>query len=42
MDTALRLSDKVLPPHLYLVSAKEDLVENACRAVADGLKVLAP
>ncbi len=69
MDTALRLSDKVLPmfadglardgaapapprrlvretwaltPHLYLVSAKEDLVENACRAVADGLKALAP
>lgn len=69
MDTALRLSDKVLPmfadglardgaapapprrlvretwaltPHLYLVSAKDDLVENACRAVADGLKALAP
>jgi hypothetical protein len=68
MDTALRLSDKVLPmfvaaitgggarpeprrlvgetfaltPHLYLVSAKENLVENACRAVAEGLRALAP
>ena len=73
MDTALRLSDKVVPmfaealardrptgsaplpvprrlvrdtwaltPHLYLVSAKEDLVENACRAVAEGLRALAP
>jgi hypothetical protein len=69
VDTALRLSDKVLPmfaralagagadpaaprrivretwalgPHLYLVSAKEDLLENACRAVAEGLRALAP
>jgi hypothetical protein len=69
MDTALRLSDKVLPmfacalsrgaaappqprrllretyalsPHLYLVSAKEDLVDNVCRAVAEGLRALAP
>jgi hypothetical protein len=31
-----------LTPHLYLVSAKEDLVENACRAVAEGLRALAP
>ena len=74
MDTALRLSDKVLPmfadalvraradegspappppfrllretwaltPNLYLVSAKEDLLENACRAIAEGLRALAP
>lgn len=31
-----------LTPHLYLVSAKEDLVENCCRAVAEGLAALAP
>lgn len=31
-----------LTPHLYLVSAKQDLLENACRAVADGLRALAP
>lgn len=31
-----------LTPHLYLVSAKEDLVENACRAIAEGLRALAP
>lgn len=31
-----------LTPHLYLVSAKEDLVENACRAIAEGLQALAP
>jgi hypothetical protein len=74
MDTALRLSDKVVPmlsealardragagstpvpaprrllretwaltPYLFLVSAKEDLVENACRAIAQGLRALAP
>jgi hypothetical protein len=69
MDTALRLSDKVLPmlvralevggaalgpprrvvrdtwaltPHLFLVSAKESLVDNACRAVAEGLRALSP
>lgn len=69
IDTALRLSDKVLPllsraleragaapapprrlvrdtwalgPHLYLASAKEDLVENLSRAVAEGLRALAP
>ncbi len=66
MDTALRLSDKVLPmfaaelgdrvpaprrilretwaltPHLYAVNAKEDLVENVCRAVAAGLLALGP
>ncbi len=69
VDTALRLSDKVLPmfeaalarpessppaprrliretwaltPHLYLVSAKESLIDNLCRAVAEGLRALAP
>jgi len=69
VDTALRLSDKVVPlvrealaaegavaptprrvvretwslgPHLYLVNAREDLVDNLCRAVADGLRALAP
>jgi hypothetical protein len=31
-----------LTPHLYLVSAKEDLVENSCRAIAEGLRALAP
>jgi len=69
VDTALRLSDKVLPmfadalqragapaprphrvlretwglgPHLYVVNAREDLVENVCRAVAEGIRALAP
>ena len=69
VDTALRLTDKVLPmfeaaleragavphpprrliretwaltPHLYLVSAKESLLDNLCRAVAEGLRALAP
>ncbi len=69
VDTALRLSDKVLPmfaealaaggrreapprrifretwalgPHLYLVNAREDLVENVCRAISEGLRTLAP
>lgn len=69
VDTALRLSDKVLPmfaeafalegagapparrvlretwalgPHLYVVNAREDLVENVCRAVAEGIRSLAP
>jgi hypothetical protein len=69
VDTALRLSDKVLPmfeaalsregaaapaprhvfretwaltPHLYAVNAREDLVENVCRAIAEGLRALAP
>jgi hypothetical protein len=65
LDTALRLSDKVLPmlaaglprpappaklrrdvwrlaPGLYLASARGDLVENLCLAVADGLAALAP
>lgn len=69
VDTALRLSDKVLPmfvealargdaasvaprrlhretwaltPHLYLVSAKEDLIDNACRAIGEGLRALSP
>ncbi|HUL60198.1 MAG TPA: hypothetical protein VLU43_13030 [Anaeromyxobacteraceae bacterium] len=64
VDTALRLSDKVLPmfasalaraarpaaaprrviretwalaPGLYAVNARQDLVENVCRAIADGL-----
>jgi hypothetical protein len=31
-----------LTPFLYLVSAKEDLVDNACRAIAEGLRALAP
>jgi hypothetical protein len=69
VDTALRLSDRVLPlfaeafrragreppgarrliretwalgPALYLASARQDLVENVCRAVAEGLRALAP
>jgi hypothetical protein len=69
VDTALRLSDKILPmfagalagvgapppeprrvlrqtwalgPHLYLVNAREDLADNVCRAVAEGLRALAP
>jgi hypothetical protein len=66
VDTALRLSDKILPmfadalatggppprrvlretwalgPHLYLVNAREDLAENVCRAVAEGIRALAP
>ena len=69
VDTALRLSDKVLPmfaaalaspdgappsfervvretwaltPHLYAANAREDLVENVCRAIAAGLRALAP
>lgn len=31
-----------LTPHVYVVSAKESLVENACRAIAEGLRALAP
>jgi hypothetical protein len=31
-----------LTPHLYLVSAKEDLIDNACRAIAEGLRELSP
>jgi hypothetical protein len=68
VDTALRLSDKVLPmlvaaleaeggaaaprrviretwalgPHLYLVNAREDLVDNVRRAVAEGIRALSP
>ncbi|HEU4382380.1 MAG TPA: hypothetical protein VFR85_02660 [Anaeromyxobacteraceae bacterium] len=65
VDTALRLSDKVLPmfaaelgpgerprrvvretwaltPHLYAVNARQDLIENLCRAIAEGLKALSP
>jgi hypothetical protein len=69
VDTALRLSDKILPmfadalagagapapelrrvlretwalgPYLYLVNAREDLVENVCRAIAEGLRALGP
>lgn len=69
VDTALRLSDKVVPmfvealrragatppeprrvvretwalgPHLYLVNAREDLVDNVCRAVAEGFRALGP
>jgi hypothetical protein len=67
MDTALRLSDKVLPmlgealgpgsgarprrviretwavaPGLYAVNARQDLLENVCRAIADGLLARSP
>lgn len=65
MDTALRLSDKVIPmldeqlssnsgarrvkretwamtPHLYAVNAQPDLIENIGRAIAEGLRALAP
>jgi hypothetical protein len=69
MDTALRLSDKVLPmfamalgrsggpthaprrvirevwaltPYLYVTNARQDLIENLCRAIAEGLRALAP
>jgi hypothetical protein len=66
VDTALRLSDKILPMfakalprgtppprrvfretwaltrHVFVVNAREDLVENVCRAVAEGLRALAP
>lgn len=67
MDTALRLSDKVLPmlrqalgsgsegwprrviretwevaPGLYAVNARQDLLENVCRAIADGFLALSP
>lgn len=31
-----------LSPHLYAVNAKEDLVDNVCRAIAAGLRALAP
>ena len=31
-----------ITPHLYLVSAKESLIDNACRALAEGLRALAP
>ncbi|GAO04967.1 hypothetical protein [Anaeromyxobacter sp. PSR-1] len=31
-----------LGPHLYVASAKEDLIENLSRALADGLRALAP
>ncbi len=31
-----------LTPHLYAVNAREDLVENVCRAVTEGLRALAP
>ncbi len=69
VDTALRLSDKILPmfvealtregvapfparrvfretwalgPHLYLVNAREDLMDNVCRAIAEGFRALGP
>lgn len=69
VDTALRLSDKVLPmfaealardgaappaprrllretwslgPHLYVVNAREDLVDNVCRAIVEGIRALGP
>ncbi len=31
-----------LAPHLYAVNARQDLIENVCLAVADGLRALAP
>ncbi|HYG70123.1 MAG TPA: hypothetical protein VD838_20780, partial [Anaeromyxobacteraceae bacterium] len=31
-----------LTPHLYVASAKQDLVENLCRAIAEGLKARGP
>ncbi len=69
VDTALRLSDKILPmfvealtregvapfparrvfretwalgPHLYLVNAREELMDNVCRAIAEGFRALGP
>jgi hypothetical protein len=69
VDTALRLSDKILPmfaealarageapppprrvlretwalgPHLFLVNAREDLVDNVCRAIAEGIRARGP
>jgi hypothetical protein len=69
VDTALRLSDRVLPmfvealaregvaplparrvfretwalgPHLYLVNAREDLMDNVCRSIAEGFRALGP
>jgi len=69
VDTALRLSDKILPlfaealardgaapreprrlfretwaltPHLFLVNAKEELMENVGRALGEGLRALGP
>ena len=66
VDTALRLSDKILPmfaaalgpsapaprrviretwaltPHVFAVNAREDLIDNVCRAIAEGLRALAP
>jgi hypothetical protein len=70
MDTALRLSDKVVPmleqelprgpapestraarvkrelwaitPHIYAVNAQPDLIANIGRAIAEGLRALAP
>jgi hypothetical protein len=31
-----------LGPHLYAVNAREDLIENVCRAIAEGLRALGP
>jgi hypothetical protein len=31
-----------LGPHLYVVNAREDLVENVCRAIAEGFRTLGP
>jgi hypothetical protein len=31
-----------LTPHLYLASARESLIDNLCRGVAEGLRALAP
>ncbi len=29
-------------PHVYAVNAREDLVDNVCRAIAEGIRALAP
>ncbi|WP_242342474.1 hypothetical protein [Anaeromyxobacter terrae] len=29
-------------PHVYVVNAREDLVDNVCRAIAEGIRALAP
>lgn len=31
-----------LGPHLFVVNAREDLIDNVCRAVAEGIRALAP
>jgi hypothetical protein len=29
-------------PHVFVVNAREDLVDNVCRAIAEGIRALAP